>query len=101
MQHLPINKKVYKQLKKRQKHIDKFMWIAGLLGPLAALPQVLIIFRNQSIENVSIVSWVLFTIISVVTLLYATVHHITPLRYSSMAWLVVYGTMLSGFFLYV
>ena len=51
------------------------MIAGGIIGPLSALPQRISIYLNQDAGQVSLISWVLFTIYSFVGIFYSSVHN--------------------------
>lgn len=66
--------RIHKVTKSERKIIDSLMIAGGIIGPLSALPQILIIFSNQDAGSVSLVSWSLFTVLSIIGLIYSIVH---------------------------
>lgn len=95
-----ISKKLYRNLKKEQKHIDGLMWLVGIASPISGIPQVLIIYMNQSSMNLSFLSWFIWTLMAFVYLLYGIVHRIKPLIFTNVAWLLVYFLVLAGILIY-
>ena len=51
------------------------MIAGGIIDPLSALPQRISIYSNQDAGQVSLISWVLFTIYSFVGIIYSSVHN--------------------------
>lgn len=100
MAHHFVSKKLYKSLKKEQKEIDAMMWLAGLLGPATALPQLYMIYSTQSAKDLSLVSWGFFLVLCTVYFCYAIIHKIKPLAVAQFLWLVVYGAITVGIILY-
>lgn len=54
--------------------IDDIMIAGGVIGPLSALPQIISIYSSQDAGQVSLLSWSLFTILSLVGIIYSLVH---------------------------
>ncbi len=91
---------MYAALKKERKEIDRLMWAAGIIGPLSALPQVILLYANQSSKNVSLWAWGLFAIVAAINLSYATLHKINPLIFYNALWLTVDLIMVVGIIIY-
>lgn len=60
--------------KNERKAIDIAMIAGGVIGPLSALPQIFEIFSSQDAGSVSLISWLLFFILSIVGIVYSVVH---------------------------
>ena len=53
---------------------DYLMYGVGIFAPLALVPQILQIYATQSIEGVSLLTWVLFTLLNTLWTIYGAVH---------------------------
>jgi uncharacterized protein with PQ loop repeat len=95
-----ISKKLYRNLKKEQKQIDGLMWIVGIISPISGIPQVIIIYMNQSSANLSFFSWFLWFLMTIVYLLYGIVHRIKPMIFANAAWSLIYVLILIAIVLY-
>ena len=95
-----IRRKVYDELLREKKQIDWLMWVAGLVGPISTIPQVIIIFANKSASDVSMLSWVLYTISTVIFLLYSIIHKVRPMVINSLLWLLADIAVITGVILY-
>lgn len=95
-----ISKRIYKTLKKEQKDVDRAMWLAGIVGPMTGLPQLITIYRNHSAKDLSLLSWVFFLVLCVIYLSYAIVHKIKPLIVAQILWIIVYGLITIGVLIY-
>lgn len=62
------------QKPKGVKLIDEIMLAGGVIGPISAIPQILTIYVNQAAGQVSLYSWVLFTVLSSIGILYSIIH---------------------------
>lgn len=76
------------------------MWVAGLVGPISTIPQVVIIFANKSATDVSMLSWVLYTATTVIFLLYSIIHRVKPMIINSLLWLLADIAVIIGVILY-
>ena len=95
-----ISKRTYKILKKERKEVDRLMWIAGIIGPLSALPQLYTIYSTRSADDLSLLSWAFFLVLCVIYLCYAIIHNINPVIIAQFLWIVVYGLITAGILLY-
>ncbi len=76
------------------------MWVAGLVGPISTIPQVVIIFANKSATDVSMLSWALYTATTVIFLLYSIIHRAKPMIINSLLWLLADIAVIIGVILY-
>jgi MtN3 and saliva related transmembrane protein len=89
-----LNKKKNKEL------VDKLMYVVGVISPLTALPQLYNIWINKSIVGVSIVSWLLFTVIAACWLVYGLAHKEKPIIINNILWLIVDLIIVVGLIIY-
>lgn len=82
------------------KVIDRAMLLVATIHPLAAIPQVIVIYANQSAANVSLATWLSFMLIGVIFLLYALTHDIKPLIVNQILWFLVDLAVVVGIILY-
>ena len=66
--------RISKTLKAEQGLIDKFMVVTGIVGPLSVLPQAISIYSARDAGSVSFLSWLSFSLLSFIGILYALVH---------------------------
>ena len=95
-----IDKTAYKFLKKEQTTIDRTMLLVGSLTPLATIPQIIAIYSAQSVTNLSILTWILYDLSSVLFLSYAVLHKLPPLIISSTLWIIVDSAVVVGWFIF-
>jgi MtN3 and saliva related transmembrane protein len=74
--------------------------IAGIIGPLNIIPQILKIFETKSVANVSLLTYLIVMTIQVVWLVYAYKLSLRPLLISSIAVLVLSAIVVTQFFIY-
>ncbi|MCA9390418.1 hypothetical protein KC571_03360 [candidate division WWE3 bacterium] len=53
---------------------EKLMVIAAIVGPLASLPQGIDIYVTQNSSGVSLLTWILFLVISFLWFVYGLIH---------------------------
>jgi hypothetical protein len=56
MQRFHLDKVTYKILKKERTNIDRAMLVIGVAGPLATIPQIIVIFTRKQVEGISFYS---------------------------------------------
>jgi len=83
-----------------RRSIDRAMMIVATIHPLAAIPQVVEIYANQSAVNVSLGTWLSFMLIGVIFFLYALIHDIKPMIANQVLWFLVDAAIVAGIFLY-
>ncbi len=87
-------------LRKEKKQIDWLMWVAGLVGPISTLPQVYVIYTNESAVDISLLSWLLYSATTVVFLLYSIIHKLKPLIINSILWMLADVAVIAGILIY-
>lgn len=76
--------------------VRRLAYIAGLVGPLTALPQAVSIWMSHQAIGVSFWSAVGFTGVAVIWLAYGLILRQGPIVLSSMLWVVFDLAILSG-----
>lgn len=92
-----------KSLSKNPLHrfLDRIIYAVGIIGPIMTIPQVMKIFMEKSAQGVSLVSWISYTINSIIWVLYGVVHKEKPIILTFSLWVVldliiVIGTIMYG-----
>ena len=80
--------------------IDKLMFGAAVLHPLMTLPQVVKIYSTQSAKDLSLLTWVMYSLLGAIFFLYAVAHKIKPLILTQVLWTVMDGVIIIGILLY-
>lgn len=65
--------------KKWKKSLDKIIYAAGIAGPILVIPQTIKIWINKDATGVSTPSWIGFTILAIIWLIYGIAHKEKPL----------------------
>ncbi|MDB5225042.1 MAG: hypothetical protein JWO43_664 [Candidatus Adlerbacteria bacterium] len=100
----------YLHNKRRGKHAPSTFWlkvlnitvyVIGILGPLATIPQILKIYSAHDALGVSFTSWAIYTLFDIPWIIYALVHRERPLIICYTLWfifnlLVAVGVVLYG-----
>ncbi len=90
-----------KDRKKTTKFFDKIVYVIGILGPLAILPQVWIIWTTKNVGGISLISWGLISITDFSWLGYGIIHKYKPIIFTNVLILVselvvVFGVLFYG-----
>lgn len=100
MRILFVSRRAYDILLKEKKQIDWLMWLAGFVGPISTIPQIFIIYTNQSATDISMVSWLLYASTTVVFLMYSVIHNLKPLIINSILWMAADLAVIVGIMIY-
>jgi uncharacterized protein with PQ loop repeat len=81
--------------------LDVAVYAAGILGPLATIPQVLQIYTMHNAVGVSVATWGMYALFDIPWIIYAFVHREPPLIMCYLLWflfnaLVAIGALLYG-----
>ncbi len=85
LHHMNIRKRIHKKHEKYphpdkfKRNYDKLMYAVAIICPLITLPQLLKIWVYQDATGVSALSWLGFSIISVLWMYYGILHKEKPL----------------------
>lgn len=106
LHHIDIRRRIYKKHQKFPhpnifvRYLDKWVSIFGAITSLAVLPQVIEIWSNQSSENVSFLTWTLFTLWCYTMLLYGIVHKAKPIIITYIIGSILHTMVVIGLILY-
>ncbi len=104
--HLHIRKRIhqkhepYPSPKPFIRYLDRWVSVLGTVTSLAVLPQVLEIWAKESAENISILTWGLFTIWSYTMLLYGVVHKARPIIITYILAAILNTMVVAGIFVF-
>lgn len=104
--HLHRRKRVHNKLE-RYPHknkwirtLDNFLMMVALIGPVMDFPQLFKIYYLKNAAGVSLITWVLYTIICIPWLAYGLVHKEKPIILAYSLWLVSNLVVVCGILLY-
>jgi uncharacterized protein with PQ loop repeat len=83
------------QLKKEKSIIDFLAIIAGIVGPLATIPQAINVWSGQT-DGVSLLMWILFTLVSIIFLIYSILYRLKSLFIAEIIWIIMEVIILTG-----
>ena len=78
--HRHIRERIYKNLEPFphpdtfKRVLDSLVYVAGIVGPLFALPQIYTIYIYKNAAGVSALSWGVFALFNIIWILYGIVH---------------------------
>ncbi len=74
--------------------------MVSVVGPVSASPQVVEIFSKQSAQGVSLLSWVMYLMLGVVSLSYGLFHKLKPIIVSQVLWTIMDIVVIVGILMY-
>ena len=83
-----------------KRFLDYLMYGVGIFGPLALLPQILQLYRTQSAEGLSLLTWSLLTAINVLWGMYGLAHKDKPLFVAHAIFILFDLAIVTGILLY-
>lgn len=79
------------------KVLSALIYLIAAVGPLSSLPQIIEIWvTDKSAEGVSLITWLLFTLMSMVWLWYGITKRDRPLIISNALWIITDGIIVAG-----
>jgi uncharacterized protein with PQ loop repeat len=85
---------------KNEKFIERAAYVVALAGPLSSVTQAWEIWMDRDARGVSLVTWTLFFVTSLIWLLYAIDKREIPLIISNALWMVFEAVIMVGAFLF-
>jgi uncharacterized protein with PQ loop repeat len=80
--------------------IDRVVMVTGLIGPIASIPQAILIFSTQDATGVSLLTWSFFIVANGALLVYGIVHKLPPIIVSNIAWEIIQVIVVIGILMY-
>lgn len=80
--------------------IDKAVMIVAFVEPAAGIPQVIQIFHTRSANDISLSSWVIYQLVTVLWLIYGIAHKEKPIIWYQGLWLIVQTIIIIGIVMY-
>ncbi len=81
--------------------LDKTCLVFSILMPATTIPQIWSIYRNQNVEGLSLLMWVLYLIFVIPFLIYGIVHKEKPIIVLNILWIVAQLTIITGILIYM
>lgn len=104
--HLHARKRIFAKLEPlpspegAKRFLDDIMVFIAVAGPLAALPQVFDVMFTHDVNGLSPATWTLWTLLSVVWLIYGWLHKEAPIIASNVLYIVLQGYVVWAIFVY-
>ncbi|HUO50447.1 MAG TPA: PQ-loop domain-containing transporter [Candidatus Paceibacterota bacterium] len=80
--------------------LDVTVYIAGIVGPLATIPQIVQIYTTHSAAGVSVATWVMYVLFDTPWIAYAVVHKERPLLLCYVLWVLCNALVAVGAIIY-
>lgn len=80
--------------------IDKIIFAAAALQPLANVPQIIAIYSHRSAHDISISSWVIFVVFDILWLWYGLAEKQKAIIVSAVLFIVLESTIIVGAIIY-
>jgi MtN3 and saliva related transmembrane protein len=77
---------------------DEFMVLAGLVSPIATIPQVIKVFatHTEHASGQSLITWAVYTVLAVLWVLYGSMKRELPLVVGNGLGVIMYGLVTIG-----
>lgn len=104
--HSSIRKRIYRDSEKyphphpHKRLLDYLIYLVGILSPAFTLPQVIVIWRNQSAENVPLLTWLPYLTFSMVWLWYGVSYKQNPIIFLNGGLVLVNFAIVLGIFVH-
>lgn len=104
--HLHLRKRVSKELEPfparttQLRLLDVVVYIVGILGPLATIPQLFEIYTTENAAGVSALSWGLLALFNIPWILYGIAHREWPIVVTYILWLFFNALVFAGAVVY-
>jgi uncharacterized protein with PQ loop repeat len=85
---------------KLKRSYDKFISFVAFVAPLSNIPQLNKVWIEKDVMGVSVISWALFSIISLIWLGYGILHKEKPIIVSNILWFFIQLSIVIGVTLY-
>ncbi len=92
------NLKPYPHPNPRISLLDNLVLLVGVLGPMSNIPQIAKIFIEQTVEGLSLLTWMMLAVFTVPWLVYGFVHKAKPIIVANTLWLASQIVVLIGIF---
>ncbi|MBC8495945.1 hypothetical protein H8D36_07350 [archaeon] len=85
---------------KTKRFLDRAVYVAGIVGPIMTIPQILKIWVERNAAGVSVYSWIAYAICSSFWLAYGIVHKEKPIIITYTLWIILDIFIIIGTFMY-
>jgi len=72
-----------------KRFLDVAVYIAGILGPIMSLPQVILVYVGQDVAGISVISWLGWAILDIPFIIYGFAHKERPIIVTYTLWMMI------------
>ena len=100
--HLHIRQRIHKEFaeyphkEKWIRFIDNLAFASGIFGQLMTLPQLYLVWIENQVAGVSVLSWSAYTINAIIWCTYGIVHKAKPIIIVYSIWIIMNGLIVAG-----
>ncbi|MCP3685654.1 MAG: hypothetical protein GY861_23640 [bacterium] len=85
---------------KKVRILDDVCMTVAVVMPFTTLPQIYRIWAFKSAADVSLLMWILYTVLCVPMLIYGIVHKVKPIVVLNFLWLIANSIIIAGILMY-
>lgn len=85
-----------KRTKQKSKTLEQAMLIVAIFEPLMTIPQIIDIYSHPGEGHISVLTWVLYAVASLMWLVYGLYNHNKPLILTGVLWLIMEILVIAG-----
>lgn len=85
-----------KRTKQKSKALEQAMLIVAVVEPLMTIPQIIDIYGHPGDNRVSVLTWLLYAVASLMWLVYGLYNRNKPLILTGILWLVMEVLVIAG-----
>jgi len=90
----------YPALSPWKRLLDTIVYAAGIIGPIIALPQVILVYVGQDVAGISVISWLGWAILDIPWIVYGFAHKERPIIITYTLWMVINLSVVTGVIIY-
>jgi len=76
----------YPHPKKWIRWLDRVVLAVAIIGPMANIPQIIKVYFENNISGLSLVTWVMFVLITIPWIFYGFIHKDKPIIVANILW---------------
>src|SRR3990167_1939878 len=90
----------YPALSPWKRLLGTIVYAAGIIGPIIALPQVILVYVGQDVAGISVISWLGWAILDIPWIVYGFVHKERPIIITYTLWMIINFSVAIGAVIY-
>ena len=95
-----VKEKVSKSQSKLRKVMDRLVYMAGIIGPVMTMPQVIKVWSEKNASGIAVETWGAYLFLSLIWLSYGILHKEKPLIIMYSAYFLINVMIVSGVLMY-